>query len=52
VSDWLFVALLALAMTVAILAALSGVWLATVLIGVITGRLLARMELRPRKAAS
>lgn len=42
--NWLVVALLALAMTVAILAFLWGAWVVTVLIAVIAYRLLTRME--------
>jgi hypothetical protein len=42
--NWLVVALLALAMTVATLALLWGAWVVTALIAVITCRLLARLE--------
>ena len=42
--NWFVVALLALAMTVAILAFLWGAWVVTALIAVIACRLLARLE--------
>ena len=42
--NWLVVALLALAMTVATLAFLWGAWVVTALIAVFACRLLARME--------